>query len=165
MEWLRDVPGFGALVDGLTWAISRFDNKDLAFAIAFAILVLALGIWAFLYLRRHRPWLRPIRRLSAELRRLRGYNLDASEHLARADGVFESEPAIASLWREYRKNLKPNPQSRRLPEPDRSAPLVLGRVAAGARLRTVVRHLGRGLFDRRPALHLHRPVRGTAQGG
>ena len=98
-------------MDGLTWAISRFDNKDLAFAIAFAILLLALGIWAFLYLRRHRPWLRPIRRLSAELRRLRGDNLDASEHLARADGVFQSEPAIASLWGEYRKNLKPNPQS------------------------------------------------------
>jgi uncharacterized protein YukE len=111
MEWLRDVSGFGALVDGLTWAISRFDNKDLAFAIAFAILVLALGIWAFLYLRRHRPWLRPIRRLSAELRKLRGDNLGASEHLAKVDGVFESEPAIASLWWEYRKNLKPNPQS------------------------------------------------------
>ncbi|MGV0951409.1 MAG: hypothetical protein ACOYB3_12115, partial [Azonexus sp.] len=111
MGWLRDVPGFGALVDGLTWAISHFDNKDLAFAIAFAILVVALGIWAFLYLRRHRPWLRPIRRLSTELRKLRGDNLDARARLAQADGVFASEPALASLWWEYRKNLKPTPQA------------------------------------------------------
>ena len=111
MGWLRDVPGFGALVDGLTWAISHFDNKDLAFAIAFTILVVATGIWAFLYFRRHRPWLQPIRRLSAELRKLGVDNRNARERLAQADAVFESEPALAALWWDYRKSLKPNAQA------------------------------------------------------
>lgn len=111
MGGARDRSGFGAVVDGLTWAISHFDNKDLAFAIAFTILVVAVGIWAFFYLRRHRPWLRPIRHLSTELRRLRGDNLNARERLTQADGAFDAEPALASLWWEYRKNLKPNPQT------------------------------------------------------
>ena len=31
--------------------------------------------------------------------------------MVKADEVFEAEPAIAPLWREYRKNLKPNPQA------------------------------------------------------
>ena len=108
---LRDLPGFGSTVDGLSWAISGFDNKDLAFGIAFAILLAALGIWAFLSIRRHRPWIRPIRRLSAGLRKLPGNDSDAGGRLVKADEVFEAEPALVPLWREYRKNLKPNPQA------------------------------------------------------
>lgn len=100
MAQLRDLPGFGSLVDALTWGISRFDNKDLAFGIGFVILVAALGIWAFLYVWRHRPWVQPIRRLIAELRKLPGNDSDPSGRLIKAEEVFESEPAVASLWRE-----------------------------------------------------------------
>ena len=98
-------------MDGLTWAISRFDNKDLAFAIAFGILAAAFAIWAFLYFSRHRPWVRPIRKLAVALRTLRGDGTDATGRLVKADEVFESEPDIEPLWREYRKHLQPDPQA------------------------------------------------------
>lgn len=108
-EW-QDLPevrhGFGGMVDGLSWIIGQFDNKDLAFGIAFAILLIAVAIGVFLHFWRHRPWVRPIRRLSADLRKLVGDAADTSGRLAEADEVFRSEPAIESLWREYRKHLQ-----------------------------------------------------------
>lgn len=65
---LREIPGFGTLVDGLTGLIGHFDNKDLAFLIALAILNGAAGVFLFLFLRRHRPWLLPVRRVTKERR-------------------------------------------------------------------------------------------------
>lgn len=110
MAWLRDVPGFGALVDGLSGVIGGFDNKDLAFAIALAILVIAIVIGVFLHLE-HRRWVKPIRRLLAKLQKLRDIDLDADARLIKADEVFESEARLAPLWRDYRKHLQPNPQA------------------------------------------------------
>lgn len=109
MAGLRDIPGFGPVVDGLSWAIGSFDNKDLAFAIALTILAAGTGIWAFLHFRRHRPWVRPIRRLASALQGLRSHSEDAATRLAKAHEIFESEPSVAPLWKEYKKHL---PESR-----------------------------------------------------
>jgi len=111
MAWLRDVPGFGALVDDLSRIIGSFDNKDLAFFIALAILLMAVVIWFFYTSRRHRHWAQPIRRLLAKLQKLRDIDLDADARLIKADEVFESEARLAPLWRDYRKHLQPNPQA------------------------------------------------------
>lgn len=111
MAWLRDVPGFGALVDGLIWVIGSFDNKDLAFFIALVILLMAVVIWLSYTSRRHRHWAQPIRRLLAKLQKLRDIDLDAEARLIKADEVFESEAKLAPLWRDYRKHLQPNPQA------------------------------------------------------
>ncbi|MBK1720481.1 hypothetical protein [Thiocystis violacea] len=106
MAGLRDLTGFGSLVDGLVWIIGHFDNKDLAFAIALAILLMALAIWFFLHFRRHRPWVRPIRQVSARLRKLIGDTPDAHKRLSDADEIFRAEPRLEPLWREYWKHFK-----------------------------------------------------------
>lgn len=115
MAELEDVPevrhGFGGVVDGLTWAIGRFDNKDLAFGIALAILFVAVAILLFLHFRRHRPWVQPIRRVSAKLRILIGNTADASKRLTDADEIFRLERTIEPLWREYRKQFKADPKT------------------------------------------------------
>ncbi|MDG4594762.1 MAG: hypothetical protein P9F75_03555 [Candidatus Contendobacter sp.] len=111
MAWLRDVPGFGALVDWLSWVIGSFDNKDLAFLIALTILLIAVWVWVFYASRRHRRWVKPIRRLSAKLEKLRNNESDADGRLIKAGESFESEATLAPLWRDYRKHLQPNPQT------------------------------------------------------
>ncbi len=58
---------FSGVVDSLTWVIARFDNKELAFGISLGILSAALGIWVFFHFWRHRPFVKPIERLAAEL--------------------------------------------------------------------------------------------------
>jgi len=46
---------FSDIVDGLTWLIARFDNKELAFGISLGILTAAIGIGVFFHFWRHRP--------------------------------------------------------------------------------------------------------------
>ncbi|WP_295455392.1 hypothetical protein [uncultured Thiodictyon sp.] len=111
MAQLRDLPGFGTFVDGLSWAIGNFNSPDRAYLIAIAILAAAMVCWVWLHFLGHRRWVRPIRRLSAELRKLRGSNSDATARLVQAGELFEQAPALAPLWRDYRKHLQPNPQA------------------------------------------------------
>jgi hypothetical protein len=111
MTLLRELPGFGIIVDGLSWAIGTFDNKDLAFAIAMGILVLAALIFIFLHFRGHRRWVKPIRRLSATLKKMQETDDDAEMRLIQADKVFEAENKLFILWREYRKHLIKNPKA------------------------------------------------------
>lgn len=111
MAHLRDLPGFGALVDGISHGIGSFDNKNLAFAIAIAILLVALLVWAFLHFRRHRPWLGPLLRLSKALRKLQGTDAPPPQRIEEATAIFRAEPGVEPLWREYRKHLRPNPEA------------------------------------------------------
>ncbi len=111
MTLLRELPGFGAIVDGLSWAIGSFDNKDLAFAIAMGILVLAAVVFIYFHFWGHRRWVKPIRRLSAKLNNLQETADDAETRLIQADKVFEEENKLSILWREYRKHLINNPKA------------------------------------------------------
>ena len=106
MAELRDLPGFGRLVDGLIWVISGFGTPDRAFAIAFIIVLVAVVIWGVLHFKYHRPWVQPIRRVSAKLRKLIKETSDASKRLVDADEIFRLEQTIEPLWREYRKQFK-----------------------------------------------------------
>ena len=105
---LREVPGFGLVVDGLSWAISAFDNKDLAFAIALGILVLAFGVFIFFHFFRHRRWVKPIRRLVNALKKIQDTDSDAETRLIQADQLFEGKNHLSKLWREYRNHLIDN---------------------------------------------------------
>ncbi len=114
MTLLRDVAGFGPIgpvVDLLSWAIGAFDNKDLAFAIALGILVMAAFIFLFLHFWRHRRWVKPIRRLSKTLKKLQATDDDAETRLIQADKVFGAEKNLTKLWQEYRKHLIRNPKA------------------------------------------------------
>jgi methyl-accepting chemotaxis protein len=102
---------FKGLVDGLSHAVGAFDNKELAFAIALAILLGAVLVWAFLHFRRHRPWLGPVLRLTKALRKLQGTDVPPAQRIEEATVLFRSEPRIEPLWREYRKHLQPNPEA------------------------------------------------------
>ena len=108
MMQLREMPGFGLVVDGLSWAISAFDNKDLAFAIALGILVVAFGIFIFFHIFRHRRWVKPIRQLVNALKKLQDTDSDAETRLIQADRLFEGKNHLSKLWREYRNHLIDN---------------------------------------------------------
>lgn len=103
---------FGWVVDTLSWSISKFDNKHLAFGIAIVILLVAVGIWVFLHFWRHRPWVEPIRRLTRALQEIDGDTQhDPKDRIAKANEVFDlAEPQIKRLWQKYREHLQPDPQ-------------------------------------------------------
>jgi ABC-type transporter Mla subunit MlaD len=108
MMTLRDFPGFGALVDTLAWLIEKFDNKDLAFAIAILIIFSACSIWAFLHFKRHFSCVKPLYLISKKLQNLAKTTQDVTTILDVYSAIFATEPKIKPLWNEYQKNLKIN---------------------------------------------------------
>lgn len=100
------------LVQPLTQAIAIFDNKELAFGIAGAILALALVIWIFLHFGRHRRFVTPIRQLTRRLGQAREASDQPGNRLDAANDAFEqAPPAHKALWREYRKHLQEDPKA------------------------------------------------------
>lgn len=93
----------------LTRAIAAFDNPDLAFGIAFAILFSALALAAFFELAKHRPFIAPARRIAERLVGLAGVENDPSTRIAAADEAFSRYPRLEALWCDYRQDLQPNP--------------------------------------------------------
>ena len=117
MTSLRDIPGFGAVVDTLSNLIGAFDNKDIAFAIFFGILLAAIAIWLFFQFWKHRPCVRPIRDVANALRRLENETTDPQAGIDKAHEVFNEKrkdewvyPELRKLWGEYRKHLETNPE-------------------------------------------------------
>lgn len=103
---------FEWVVNTLSWSISKFDNKHLAFGIAIAILMAAFGTWVFLHFWRHRPWIEPIRKLARALREIDGEtHHDPKGRIAKANEIFDlTEPQIKRLWQKYREHLQPDYQ-------------------------------------------------------
>lgn len=102
---------FSDIVDGLTWLIARFDNKELAFGISLGILTAAIGIGVFFHFWRHRPFVKPIERLASELGNIPA-DPTADEKISQAGQILSTAPTrLQALWREYRKHLVSDPKT------------------------------------------------------
>lgn len=100
----------GVVVGILTSAMSRFDNKELAFGIGAGILVVALGIEIYFHFRRHRPLIAPIRQLTSGLRQFKNPAGQSDNNpINQADRVFDAAPQqLKTLWRAYKQHLLPD---------------------------------------------------------
>ncbi len=111
LAWIID--GFAVwVVAPLTAAIGAFDNKELAFAIAFGILLVALVVGLLLHVRGHRRFRQPLRQLTQAIQAAREQHPgDAAARLEAVTAVFKRiAPRLDSLWQEYRDHLQPHPK-------------------------------------------------------
>jgi ABC-type transporter Mla subunit MlaD len=100
------------LVDAPSSLISHFDNRIIAFAFAYLILILAAGAWLSTRVR-HRRFLRLVGQAAGEVRVAAAKpDWSAADRLAQADQAFAGS-ALKDLWTPYLRSVQQDPSDQR----------------------------------------------------
>src|SRR4051794_22461202 len=102
---------FESIVNAVVDLISSFATKEIAFAFAFAILLIGLAVWAGLVLRPHLAFMGAIRNATRSVRAIIGGSKDTSDdRLALIDKQLKTNAVLREAWRSYRLSLRPDPK-------------------------------------------------------
>lgn len=101
---------FGKLNKIIIYAISLFDNPDLALYISYGIIGSAAIVALVITYRYHRPYTYRLSNLTKSLKDLQARrDLNQEQRLEEARTIFKKSPAgIHILWKEYDRHLKPD---------------------------------------------------------
>lgn len=109
LTWLIDIlrHGFTWSVDVLVAGIQGFDNKEIAFVVAYAILIFVGLFWAWISWGHHRPFIRTLKSLTRKINAVaKDEKLAAPDRLAEVEKAFKRKPMLKPVWLHYRANMR-----------------------------------------------------------
>lgn len=102
---------FEAVVDFIVSLISAFKTREIAFASAFAILMLGCLVYLAWILRPHISFVGAVRRASKLIKSARANTTwSAEDRLANVDNVLAKNAVLGVAWTTYRRGLRCNPR-------------------------------------------------------
>lgn len=115
LTWLIDIlrPGFTWSVDVLVAGIQGFDNKEIAFVVAYAILIFVGLFWAWISWRHHRPFMRAVNSLARKINAVvaKDGKLAAPDRLDEVGEALKGK-RLLDVWLQYRENIPDEPDKK-----------------------------------------------------